>query len=105
MKIEKTSRRSPAPTRPTPARDSNPAVVSLPPPPKAPDGLVKLKPPGKPPVKFPVNVRVKVVNVPVVPVPVTNLREGLPIMTRTRPTAIRATLPMTSLLTKILLDF
>ena len=110
MKTEKTSRRSPAPTRATPAKDSTSSLVKFPLPPKVPAGLVKLK--GKVPVKFPVKlppVRVKVVpvNVKEVPdgdAPVTSLREGLPMTTRTRPTAIRTTLPITSLLTKILQD-
>ena len=110
MKTEKTSKRSPAPTKATPARDSTSSVVRLPLPLKVPVGLVKLK--GEVPVKFPLKppVRVKVVPlkvkvVPGVVVPVTSLREGLPIMAKTRPTAIRTTLPMTSLLTKILQGF
>jgi len=103
MKIEKTSIRRPAPNRAIPAKDSTSSVVRFAPPRKVPAGRVKLKPL---PVKFPVKVRVKVVPVkvkvvPGVVVPVTSLREGLPITTRTRPTAIRATLPMTSLLTMI----
>jgi len=78
-----------------------------------PVGLVKLKGkvPVPVPVKFPLKppVRVNVVpeKVKVVPgavAPVTSLREGLPTTTRTRPTAIRTTLPITSLLTKILQD-
>ena len=71
---------------------------------------MKLK--GKVPVKFPLKplvrvnvVPVKVKDVPGAVAPVTSLREGLPIMTRTRPTAIRTTLPMTNLLTKILRIF
>ena len=98
MKIEKISRSNPAPMSAIPARDSRAAVVTRPEPTKAPAPLVKL--PGKVlNVKFPVNVRVKVVKVPE-GVPVTNRREGFPITTRTSPTATSATLTITSLLTK-----
>jgi hypothetical protein len=84
---------------PIPARDSKSAVVTRTGPPKAPDALVKF--PGKlPPVKFPVNVLVNVVKVAEDEAPVTNRREGFPIITRTSPTATSATLASTSLLTK-----
>jgi len=101
----KTSRRSPAPTRAIPANDSRAAVVTLPVPPKVPAPLVKL--PGKTPVKLPVKLPVKDVLVNVVEVPdglvaVTKRRDGFPTITRTSPTAIRTTLPIASLLTKVL---
>ena len=95
IKMENTSRRSPAPTRAMPASDSMAAVVTLLEPAK-PEGPRNVKLPGKvPPVKL--KVRVKVV--PVVGVPATNLSEGFPITTRTRPTPIRATLRTSNLLT------
>lgn len=95
-KRENASRITPAPTKPTPARDSRAAVVTLLEPPKLPGPRKDVKFPGKvPPVKL--NVRVKVVIV--VPVPVTNLRDGLPIITRTSPATIRIMLASASLLT------
>jgi hypothetical protein len=80
-----------------PARDSRASVVTLLAP-KAP-AAPRVKLPGKtPPVKFPVDVRVKVVTG--VAVPVTNRRDGVPMIIRTNPAAISTTLPITNLLTK-----
>ena len=100
MKIVKISIRRPAAIMAMPASDSNAAVVNLPAPATNPAPLAKF--PGKvPKVKFPENVLVKVEFVKVEDgVPLTNRRDGFPIMTRTSPAAIRQTFPMTSLLTK-----